>query len=328
MNGTLGTAFKSVHTSNMLNESNMIFMLAGILSVVAYSLMQLLFKRSGAPGRGGTGGADPLVLTAWLGLMAPLWLLLLGVGLPTGLLALELSTPYLLYTFAWAALSVGTMLLMIVILQRVSLTEFTAYRKALVTAGALAADALIFGIMFSPLKLLAIGTVLAASLGLSLSAQPEPIPAKRGKKKAQPSANLKQTLLLMGLLGVAMTIQMVVYKRALELQPDLASHVFLAKGLAAIMSLALFAVPAVRNAPAPAGLGFIFAIIGCFFIGSVFEAAAIKHLPLTVVMILSMVAATAFAAHDLWRGDLPRKPRIFIFIGLVFAGFAALAAIK
>lgn len=324
----LGKTRHTVHTFIMLNESNAIFMLAGILSVVAYSLMQLLFKRSGKPGHGGTGGANPLVLTAWLGLMAPLWLLLLGVGLPTGLLALELSTPYLAYTFAWAGLSVGTMLLMIVILQRVSLTEFTAYRKALVTAGALAADALIFGTTFSPLKLLAIGVVLAASLGLSVSAQPEPLPTKRGKKNSPTPASLKQTLLLMGLLGIAMTVQMVVYKRALELQPDLASHVFLAKGIAAVMSLALFALPAIRKAPAPAGLGFIFAIIACFFVGSVFEAAAIKHLPLTVVMILSMVAATAFAAHDLWRGDLPRKPRTFIFIILVFAGFAALAAVK
>jgi drug/metabolite transporter (DMT)-like permease len=297
---------------------------AGIISIVAYSLMQLLFKRSGSANK---GGADALTLTAWLGLMAPLWLFVLAVGLPSGLLVLDFSGVYLAYVSGWAAFSVATMLMMIYILQRISLTEFTAYRKALVTAGVLLADGVVLHEHFSTASLAAIAFIVACSMGLG-AGQFNTSKTKKTLKKQPKNLSVWATFGFMLALAMAMSLQMLVYKQAVLLQPDVLSHVFLAKALAAIISLGLFAVPRVRKAGRPASIKLIFGVIICFFIGSVFEAAAIKHLPLTLVMILSLVAAAAFAAHDVWRKDLPRTWRTGGLIAGIFLGFAALAYVN
>jgi drug/metabolite transporter (DMT)-like permease len=279
---------------------------AAVLCVLAYTAMNVLFKRHTHNG----GGA--VSLTAWLGLLAPLWLLVLALGTPTHLLVIPHESAYWLWSAVWAILLPGTTLLMVHLLKTLSLSELTAARKALVTLLAVGVD---FFVLATPLRwttLLAIGVITVAALSL-------PAPPVRKLVQRLP---LRERAAWLGLLALLFTLQLTAYKKALLYQPDLASHIVIVKALAALACLPLFAFERTGKAPP---LRLALGVIGCYFLGSVSEGYALQGLPLSVLVAVTTATAALMAAHDLWKKDLPRSFKTYGLLGVILAGFVLLA---
>ncbi|HEX2858786.1 MAG TPA: hypothetical protein VHP58_01095 [Alphaproteobacteria bacterium] len=282
-------------------------MLAALVCVGAYTAMNILFKRHAGAG----GGA--LHLTAWLGLLAPLWGLLLGLGAPTHLLVLPPAPAYYAWCLLWALLLPGTTLLMVHLLKTLSLSELTSARKALVTLLAVGVDYFLLGTTFTVPLLLAVGVITVAALNL-------PAPPR---KKIKPLPLRVRTVWLL-LLAALFTLQLLAYKRALAYQPDLVSHIVVIKLAAALCCLPLFFFMGKGPKQRPAA-GLILGVVVCYFVGSVAEGYALRGLPLTVLVAITTATAALMALHDLIRKDLPRTGEAFAMLALIFAGFALLA---
>jgi drug/metabolite transporter (DMT)-like permease len=286
-------------------------LLSGIGSAFAYTLMQILFKR-------GSPRASPLALTAWLGLLLPVWAAILWFGTATHLLVLTLTPAYLSATVLWALLSTATLALLIALIQRLSLTGLTAYRKAFITLIALTVDTFYLGQAPTLPKLAAIALILACSINLG---RPSAKATRFIKPRTPP---LTQLLWVFGF-SVLFTAQTYAYRYALALQPDLVSHVVFAKTLMAAFSLALWALPQTREHKLPVGNRRMLAIVACFFMGSLLEGVALRTLSVSVIAATTLVSAAIFTAHDLWHRDLPRTRATWLALVGIFAGFALLA---
>lgn len=286
-------------------------LLAGFASALAYTLMQIVFKRA-------SPNASAVALTAWLGLLLPVWALTLGIGLSSHLLVLTLTPAYVGLTALWAILATATMALLIALIQRLSLTGLTAYRKAFITLIALAVDVLWLGLIPTPFKLAAIALILWGSINLGRP------PSKVLKFMRPRTPPLTQLLWVFGFSAV-FTFQAYVYKWALALQPDLVSHVVFAKALMALASLALWTLPQVRAHPLPVGKRSLLGVVTLFFIGSLLEGSALRTLAVSDLVVVSMVPAALLTLHDLWHRDLPATRATWLALAAIFGGFALLA---
>lgn len=288
-------------------------LVAALTCTLAYTVMNILFKRHTGSG----GGA--LQLTAWLGLLAPIWALALGLGTATHLLTLPESPAYWALSALWAVLLPATTLLMLHLLQTLSLSEVTSARKALVTLMALGVDVLLFHTTFPLPVLLAITVITGAALSL-----PAP-PTVLKSTASRPSLPVRLALLVG--LSLLFTLQLWAYKKALTFQPDLLSHIISVKLLAALACLPLFLLPAARPAGSrgPRNLPLLLGVIAAYLVGSVSEGYALQGLPLTILIAATTATAALMAAHDLWRKDLPRTRETAALLALIFAGFALLA---
>lgn len=276
---------------------------SAIISVTAYMLMQMVFKRA--------GGVHPLALTAWVGCLLPVWVGVLALGLPSHLLVFEPSAAYFAWTGLWALLGVGSMGLLLVLIQKLALAELAAYRKVFTLLLVGLADVLLVGEVFSPAKLAVLGMVLVGSVLLT------------GERKQVGPFPWVEVATVAGLCAL-MAVQLYAYKRALALQPDVLSHIAFAKAVFAVVSLGMLAVPEVRKGSGSVGVGVMVAVSGLFFVGSVMEGFALKELSMAVVVATGLGMAGVFALHDLVRGDMPATPRALVGVGLVLAGMALL----
>lgn len=277
--------------------------LAALLSVTAYMLMQIVFKRA--------GNTHPLALTAWVGCLLPVWVGVLALGLPSHLLVFEPSTAYFAWTGLWAFLGVGSMGLLLVLIQKLALAELAAYRKVFTVLLVGLADVLLVGEVFSPTKLAVLGLILAGSVLLT---------SQRKQVGPFPWVDIATVAALCAI----MAVQLYAYKRALALQPDVLSHIAFAKAVFATFSLVLLALPTVRQGSGSVGLGVMLAVAGLFVVGSIAEGFALKDLPMAVVVATGLGMAGVFAVHDLARGDMPATPRSLTGITLVLLGLALL----
>jgi hypothetical protein len=290
---------------NVSYSGGMFAMGAAMVCVLAYTGMGVLFKRHASNG----GGA--LELTAWLGVLAPLWLLLLGLGVPTQLLVLPHEPAYWMWTLVWAVLLPGTTLLMVQMLKTFSLSELTAGRKALVTLLAVGVDMALLHTPLRPSTLLAIGVITVAALSL---------PGAPKVKRVKRLPLLDRAAMLAGL-ALLLTVQLFAYKKALGYQPDLASHIVVAKLIAALCCLPL-GVFVKGKGP---GVWLALGVVGCYLVGSIAEGAALRGLPLSVLVATTTATAALMAAHDLWKKDLPSSPKTYGLLGVILAGFIMLA---
>lgn len=280
---------------------------AAILAVLAYTGMNVLFKR-----HAGAGG-NTVALTAWLGLLTPFWGLALFLGAPPHLLNLPANPAYWTLTALWAVLLPATTLLTLHLFKTLSLIEVTAARKALTTLFAIAVDALLLHTSFTMPTLfgVAIITIAALALPTAPSQSPHALPPPHAAA-------------LLALLAALLTLQLLAYKQALAYQPDLPSHIIIAKFLASLFCLPLFLlIP--KNTHHRPTVPLILAVAACYLLGSVAEGFALRGLPLTVLIAVTTATAALMAAHDLWRKDLPRTPRTLALLAVIFAGFVILA---
>lgn len=280
----------------------MIPLLAALSSGLAFTALQVLFKRHTSP------KLTPLALPALLGLMAPLWATLLATTHSHHLLTYTLTPQALLYPALWAFTTVATTTTLVWLLARLSLTEVAGYRKALITLGALTSDVLVFATNFPALKLAAIALLLTGAIMLGKTRHRLPTRA--------------EALVLIAWCS-ALTLQITCYKKGVLAQPEVLSHTILAQLFAATLYALLWLLPSVRKAPLP-GLPLILAMLACAFMGDALEGFAYKNLPLAAVMLLTILPATLFAAHDLWRRDLPLTRKSLAALAALLTGFTLL----
>ena len=285
-------------------------LLAALGCALAYAGMQVLFKR-------GSANASPLALAAWLGLLFPVWAGTLAVGLSSHLLTLNLGMAYIATTALWALLATLNIVLLIALIQRLSLTGLTAYRKAFTALIALAFE-LYLGQTFNPLVIGATVLILGGAVTLSR-------PSSKVLKWVRPRTPPWLQLAWVFGFSVLFTAQVFAYQHALAMQPDLISHVVFAKCLMAFFSLFLWLAPVAREHPLPIGKRRMLAIVACFVTASLLEAVALRSLAVSLVITTSFLLPALFAAHDLWHRDLPRTRATWLSLAAIFAGFALLA---
>lgn len=278
---------------------------SGVVSVLAYTAMQIVFKRA--------TGASPLALTAWLGVLLPLWLLVAGVGVPAQLVFVPAVPAYWLWTSLWALLAVGSMALLIGLTQRFALVELAAYRKVFGLFLAIFIDMMLIGTRFDDVALVLMALVLAGSVLLTRERQHEqgPFPWK--------------AVGLVFALCAVMLAQLFAYKQALVFQPDVISHMVVAKAVFAALSLLLWLVPSARQGAGSVSPLVLALVAVCFVVGSLAEGFMLQTLPLALVMLVGLGVSALFSVHDLLRRDLPATPRTLMGLMLVFSGFVLLA---
>ena len=281
-------------------------LLAALASGVAFALYQITIKRL----HGAVGTLHPLAIPAWLGLLAPFWLAVFMATQGEG--AYVLTPEALRWPLAWAACSMLSTTGLVWLLRSFSLSEVAGYKKALITLGALGMDIALFGLHFPLFTLLAIALLLGGALGLSSA------------RNRIPS---KAEWLVIALWCAVLVVQITLYKYGQRLQPSVLAHTVLAQLFVTVGYALLWLLPAIRR-QATGGmvppLRLIAALWACMLAGTLLEGFAYAGLPLALVLVVTMLPAALMAAHDLWRGDLPRTPKAWLALGALAAGFMAL----
>lgn len=280
----------------------MLPLLAALASGTAFALMQVVLKQHTAQ------HSHPFLLPSLIGLLAPVWAALFIITQATGALTYNLNPGALLYPALWAVCTVTTTTILVWLLKSFSLSELAGYKKGLITIGALAADMAVFHQKFPLAKLAAIALLLAGALGLSHTRSRFP--------------RWQEGLVLLFWCGL-MTLQITFYKEGQQLQPDVLSNTILAQFMSALLYGLFNLAPGMRHSPRPP-FRLVLPLLACALAGTLLEGFAYAGLPLAAVMVLTILPATLFAAHDLWRGDLPRAPRSYAALLALALGFLLL----
>jgi hypothetical protein len=282
---------------------------AALASGVAFALYQITIKRAhGAAAK----PLHALAIPSWLGLLFPLWGVAFLSTQAHGVLAFNLTLEALRWPMGWAACTILTTTGLVWLLRTFSLSEVAGYKKALITLGAAATDVLVFGTHFPTLTLLAIGLLLGGALGLS------------GARNRLPT---RTEWLIIGLWCAVLVLQISLYKYGQQQQllggGSIMAHTVLAQMFATGGYAALWLLPTIRAQPLPRP-ALILSLWACVLAGTVLEGFAYAGLPLALVLVVTMLPAALMAAHDLWRGDLPRSPKVWASLGVLVAGFLVL----
>lgn len=285
----------------------MLPILAALASGTAFALMQLIMKRHT------TATSTPFLTPAFFGMLTPFWLLMLAGNGTLHTLAFNLTPSGLLYPALWASVTVTSTCLLVWLFRTFSLTELAGYRKALITLGALVADVLVFAIAFPVPELLAIALLLAGALMLSHSRARLPSPAQFG--------------VLVFWCGI-MTMQIMFYKEGLAHQSGVLANTILMQLTSSSIYACLWLMPRVRAQAAKLPLPAMALMLACNLAGTLLEGFAYKGLPLAVLIVLTILPSTLFAAHDLWHGHLPRHPRSYTALAILAAGLMLLILTK
>jgi hypothetical protein len=284
----------------------MLAILAALTSGCMFALQQLIMKRHAA------SKSTPLFVQAQFGMLAPIWVMALLLLHGSGKLTFNFEPQALMFTAAWGLVTVTSSTILIWLFRTFSLTELAGYRKALVTLGALIMDIVIFRHAFPAPEIFAISTLLAGALLLSHSRNRLP--------------SLAEFAILVGWCGV-MTAQITFYKEGLNHQPHILANTILMQATSSSLCALLWLLPQVRQAGA-LPVKPLLLMLACNLTGTVLEGFAYAGLPLAVLMVLTILPSTLFAAHDLWHGHLPRHPRAFLALGLLAMGFILLVIFK
>lgn len=283
---------------------------AALGSGVAFALYQMVMKQLHALQPAPPGWAGMLAIPRWLGLLFPLWLAATVASWQSGALEFNLGWQALRWPLAWAACTVATTTGLVWLLKSFSLAEVAGYKKALITLGALVADMTLFGFHFPFFTLLAIALLLSGALGLSNARNRLPTPTEWA---------------VIGVWCAVLVLQITLYKYGQQQQPHLLAHTVLAQTFATGLYALLWLIPTVRHLPLPPR-HWILALWAAFLAGTILEGFAYAGLPLALVLVVTMLPAALLAGHDLWRGDLPRRPATWAALASLAAGFWLLVA--
>jgi len=278
---------------------------AALASGIAFAAYQMAMKHLQAVQPTPPGLAGFLAIPRLLGLLWPIWLAAWLGCWHSGVLAFNLQPYALMWPLAWAACTVATTTGLVWLLGRFSLAEVAGYKKAFITLGAMGADMLLFGLHFPLFTLLAMVCLLAGAMGLSQARQRWPQPLEWG--------------VIACWCGV-LVLQISLYKYGQQQQPTVLAHTVVAQTLATGFYALLWLLPAVRTL-APPPLRGVVVLWAAFLAGTLLEGFAYAGLPLALVLVITMLPAALLAGHDLWRGDLPQRPRTWVALALLAAGF-------
>lgn len=256
--------------------------MAALASGLAFTGLQIVLKRYAR------ADISPLATPAYMALLAPVWGALFFATRESGLVEFNFSPTALAFPFGWALCTVTTTCLLVWLLSQFSLTEVTGYKKALITLGALLSDIFIFNTSFNMLKLAAIGLLLYGALSLSRT------------RNRMPTTN---EFFILVLWCTLITLQIILYRMGQLRQPEVLSLTILAQLMSTVLYAFFWLMPSVYQGPKLPLWG-ILGILLCAFTGTALEGFAYASLPLAVVMLLTILPATIFAAHDLYRKDL------------------------
>jgi len=277
-------------------------LLAALVSGLAFTLLQILFKRHTSP------ATSPLILPSWLALLFPAWLAAFVACNQTNLLTFTLTPTALAYPLLWAICTVTTTTGLVWLLSRFSLSELAGYKKTFITLGAATADVLIFHTQFPLATLIALAFLLGGTVGLSQSRNRLP--------------TLAEIALIIGWCLI-MVFQVSTYKYGQKLQPAVLSHTIIAQGFSTALYALLWLIPTVRRQPLP-GTGVLVPVLAAALTGVLLEGFAYAGLPLAMVLVITMLPTALMATHDLWHGDLPRTPRTALALLILLAGIVTL----
>lgn len=281
--------------------------LAALTSGTVFALMQLIMKRHT------TQETHPLFMPAYFGILAPVWLIGGLASGAAGALSFNLTFSGLLYPVLWAVVTVASTCTLVWLFKTYSLTELTGYRKALITLGALIMDVTVFHLIFPLPEIAAITALLIGALMLSKSRSRLPSPAEFG---------------ILIVWCSIMTAQITFYKEGQTHQTSVLANTILMQFLSSTMYACFWLLPSLRNSVKHIPLSHLAMLLGTNLVGTLLEGFAYNGLPLAVLMVLTILPSTLFAAHDLWHGHLPRHPRSYTALAILAFGLILLMLTK
>lgn len=287
----------------------MLPILAALASGTLFAGQQLIMRRYTDT------AASPLIIPAQFGLVFPFWLLLWAGTSTTGTLTFNLAPGTLVYPLLWGFVTISATTTLVWLFRKFSLTELAGYRKALITLGALLMDITLFHLSFPPAEIAAITLLLFGALLLSHSRSRLP--------------SLQEAGILIIWCSI-MTLQISLYKEGQQHQTGVLANAILMQTVSSAVCAGLWLAPALRQRRAQGQAILLptlplLGMLACNLAGTLLEGFAYAGLPLAVVMVLTILPATLFAAHDLVSGHLPRKPRTFAALGVLALGLLLLA---
>lgn len=276
-------------------------LVAAVGSGFCFAGMQVIFRLEA--GRMGVLGLPML-----LAMLLPIWVALLGGLVQVGAVIVNWDWAALRWPLGWAVCTVTTTTGLVWLLGRFSLSEVTGYKKALLTLGAAGVDVVVFGTPIGPTVWLAMALLLGAALGLSHARSRMP------------------TLREWGVIGcwcVVLVVQISLYKQGQKLQPSVLAHTLVAQCLAAGLYALLWLLPSVRRQVPPAGW-VVAVLLGLALVGTLLEGFGYAGLPLSVVLLATLLPAALMSAYDLHSGGLPWTWRVGVSLAALLGGFGLL----
>jgi hypothetical protein len=288
-------------------------MLAAFSSGLAFAVMQLQLKHLTTP------TTSPFFLPHFLGYLFPVWAALFILTDATGALTYTLTPQALLFPLGWAAMTSSTTVILMFLFQKFSLTEVVGYRKALVTLGALGLDVFLFSLHMPWSKLAAVGFLLAGAIGLSQSAHRLPT---------------RREVLILLVWCFMFTVQLAFYKEGIQHQPHIMSNTILCQGFNTLIYACFSALPfaktsALSATSVPSGnvsvpLLPLLTVLACALFGTMVEGFGYAKLPLSVALLLTLLPAALFAAHDILGGHIARTFKAYMALGSLAVGLGLL----
>lgn len=210
------------------------------------------------------------------------------------------SSEYFLYVLLWSAVVILTNLGSLFLIKSQALSEFTLYKLGFSTVLGFIIDLVYFKTNFS-LSLL-IGVFLLFISGTLLS-----------KNKKTKNVNIISILFQLLILSVLIVFQYSVYKYAQAVQPSPIIHGVISQ-LVVYISFSFFAFGYLRkdyklriyNRKDIVDFSLL------IFLFTVTEAFLIKELPITVLMLLSVISLLIYIVYDIKKKEIVLSKQIFL----------------
>lgn len=219
------------------------------------------------------------------------------------------SSEYFLYVLLWSAIVIVTNLGSIFLMKFQALSEMTIYKMGLSTALGIAVDSIFFKTDFSLYMLTGIFFLFVSGILLS-------------KNKRVNDINIflmLSVILILSILGITLYS---IYKYALPIQPNPVIHGVISQ-LVVYTSFSFFAYKYLRKDYAAHLYNrkdiVDFSLL--IFIFTVTEAFLFKELPLTIIILLSVISLLIYAVHDIKKSEIILSRQIYL------AGALSIAAL-
>ncbi|MDD3190443.1 MAG: hypothetical protein PHI66_01995 [Candidatus Pacebacteria bacterium] len=270
----------------------MYIILLALINTLSGAIITIKWKRLR------TNGLHPVSALGLFCFGIPLWL--------TSLIALSYkfdivySSEYFLYIILWSAIVIVTNLGSIFLMKFQALSEMTIYKLGFSTALAVAVDSIFFKTDFSLYMLTGIFFLFISGILLS----------KNKKTNDMNILLILSIILILSILGISLYS---IYKYTLPIQPNPVIHGIISQ-LVVYISFSFFAYKHLRkdysshlyNRKDITDFGLL------IFIFTITEAFLFKELPLTIIILLSVISLLIYAVYDIKKKELVLSQQIYL----------------